>query len=407
MARRASWGYGRAMDRSRRLIHFGTRITDVAIPGVLAALALNDIWGTPLSSPHFQGPRGVQTAGALLMTLPLGWRRRYPIAVLFCMLAGAAVEWPWMRSAGQLSFEAFIAALIAWYSVGAHADPLWGPRAALIAAVPLVAAGVADDIAGYHDAFDDFALYLLLAAAWALGHAFQGHGKRERELEAHAAALERERGEKARVAAAEERARISRELHDVVAHSVSVMVVQVGAARGILDTEPATARDSLLSAERTGREALAEMRRMLGIVRQRSDGDGMAPQPGLAEVDGLLDRARDAGLEVELRTEGVPQPLPPGVDLAAYRIVQEGLTNAVKYAGPAHARVLLRYAPGRLDIEVRDDGRGPGERPVDPGHGLVGMRERVALYNGALDVGAADGGGFAVRARLPLDAAAG
>jgi signal transduction histidine kinase len=406
MARGAPWGYGRAMTRWERLIRFGTRITDVAIPAVLAALALNDIWGTPLSSPHFQGPRGVQTAGALIMILPLGWRRRYPIAVLVCALAGAAVEWPWIRSAGQLSFEAFITALVAWYSVGAHADPQWGPRAALIAAVPLVAAGVADDIAGYHDPFDDFALYILLAAAWALGNAFQRHGRRERELEAHAAALEREREEKARIAAAEERARISRELHDVVAHSVSVMVVQVGAARGILDTEPDTARDSLLSAERTGRQALAEMRRMLGIVRQRSDGDGLAPQPGLAQVDGLLDRARDAGLEVELRTEGKPQPLPPGLDLAAYRIVQEGLTNAVKHAGPAHAHVLLRYAPDRLDIEVRDNGRGPTARPADPGHGLVGMRERVALYGGALDVGAAEGGGFAVRARLPLDLAA-
>ena len=145
---------------------------------------------------------------------------------------------------------------------------------------------------------------------------------------------------------------------------------------------------------------------MLGIVRQRSDGDGLAPQPGLAQVDGLLDRARDAGLEVELRTEGDPQPLPPGLDLAAYRIVQEGLTNAVKHAGPAHTRVLLRYAPDRLDIEVRDNGVGPTALPADPGHGLVGMRERVALYGGALDVGAAEGGGFAVRARLPLDLAA-
>jgi signal transduction histidine kinase len=239
-----------------------------------------------------------------------------------------------------------------------------------------------------------------------LGNAFQRHGSRERALEAHAAALEREREEKVRIAAAEERARIARELHDVVAHSVSVMVVQVGAARGILDTEPETARDSLLSAERSGRQALAEMRRMLGILRQRADGDGLAPQPGLARVDGLLERARAAGLEVELRTEGDPRPLPPGLDLAAYRIVQEGLTNAVKHAGPASARVVVRYGPDRLDIEVRDDGRGPVERSGDPGHGVVGMRERVALYGGTLDIGAAEGGGFAVRACLPLDLAA-
>ena len=396
-------GYGRAMKRWERLARLGTQFADVAIPATLALLALNDIWGAPLSSPPFHGPRGVQTAGALLMTLPLGWRRRYPIAVLFCVLAGAAVEWPWMRSEGQLSFEAFIAALVAWYSVGAHADPRRGSRAALIAAVPLVAADVADDIAGYHSPFDDIAFYILLAASWVLGNAFQRHGSRERALEAHAVALEREREEKVRIAAAEERARIARELHDVVAHSVSVMVVQVGAARGILDTEPDTARDSLLSAERSGRQALAEMRRMLGILRERADGDGLAPQPGLAHVDELLERARDAGLEVELRTEGDPRPLPPGLDLAAYRIVQESLTNAVKHAGPAHARVLLRYAPERLDIEVRDDGRGPAHHPGDPGHGVVGMRERVALYGGTLDVGAADGGGFEVLACLPLE----
>src|SRR4051794_2965374 len=197
-------GYGRAMKRWERLARLGTQIADVAIPGTLALLALNDIWGAPLTSPLFHGPRGVQTAGALLMTVALGWRRRYPVAVLFCVLAGAAVEWPWMRSEGQLSFEAFIAALVAWYSVGAHADPRRGSRAALIAAVPLVAADVADDIAGYHSPFDDLALYILLAAAWVLGNAFQRHGSRERALEAHAAALEREREEKVRIAAAEE-----------------------------------------------------------------------------------------------------------------------------------------------------------------------------------------------------------
>jgi signal transduction histidine kinase len=394
------------MKRWERLIQFGTRISDVAIPAVLAALALNDIWGTPLSSPHFQGPRGVQTAGALLMTIPLGWRRRYPIAVLFCALAGAAVEWPWMRSEGQLSFDAFITALIAWYSVGAHAEPRWGPRAALIGAVPLVAAGVADDIAGYHDPFDDFALYILLAAAWALGNAFQRHGRRERELEAHAAALEREREEKVRIAAAEERARIARELHDVVAHSVSVMVVQVGAARGILDTEPDTARHSLLSAERTGREALAEMRRMLGFLRAGEE-DPTEPQPGLERLGALVARTRDAGLPVTVRVVGEPRRLSSGLDLTAYRIVQEGLTNALKHAGGAPTEVDVRWGAQRLELEIRDDGR--GRPPMPPpngnggGHGLVGMQERVRLYGGELRAGRSENGGFAVLARLPLN----
>src|SRR3954454_7158504 len=144
------------MKRWERVMRFGTRFSDVAIPAVLTALALNDIWGAPLSTPHFQGPRGVQTAGALLMILPLGWRRRYPIAVLFCALAGAAVGWPWIRSEGQVAVEAVITALIAWYSVGAHAEPRWGPRAALIGAVPLVAGGVGGGIGRCHGPVDHF-----------------------------------------------------------------------------------------------------------------------------------------------------------------------------------------------------------------------------------------------------------
>jgi signal transduction histidine kinase len=379
------------------------RLSDVLIPGVLAALALNDIWGAPLASPEFRGPRLLQTAGALVMTVPLGWRRRYPIAVLACVTVGAAVEWPWMRSQGQLSFEAFMAVLIAAYSIGAHAPLRRGAQALTLAMLLTLAADIADSIAGYHGRFENTGLYVLVALAWGIGNAFRRHGTREAALVAHTAQLEREREVKARQAAADERARIAREMHDVVAHSMSVMVVQVGAARGILASEPDTARETLASAEHTGREALAEMRRMLGVLRERSDDDTLAPQPGLASVEGLLDQARGAGLDVELTTEGTPHPLPPGLDLAAYRIVQEGLTNVVKHAGPAHARVLLRYGRDDLEIVVCDDGRGVNGSNGEPGHGLVGMRERVALYGGALDAGALAGGGFRVRAHLPLE----
>jgi signal transduction histidine kinase len=395
------------MERRRSLARLGARVVsagDVLIPAVLTAMALYEIWGSTLADPGFRGPRLVQTAGALVMIVPLGWRRRYPITVLLCALAGAAVEWPWLRSTGQLSFEAFIVVLVVSYSVGAHADLRRGLQALGFVVAVLAAFDVADSIAGYHEPFENFAVYPMIAAAWAIGNAFRKHGARERALEAHAATLEREREEKVRAAAAEERARIARELHDVVAHSISVMVVQVGGARGILDSEPDTARDTLQSAEQTGRQALADMRRMLGILRTADDGNGLTPQPSLEHVDALVDQARRAGLTVEMRVEGGRTALAPGVDLAAYRIVQEALTNAVKHAGPARAKVVLRYGGDQLEIEVCDDGRGPPhDSHADPGHGLVGMRERVALYGGALTAGPGSAGGFAVRASLPLE----
>jgi signal transduction histidine kinase len=393
------------MERRSSVARLGARVTsagDVLIPAVLAAMALYEIWGSTLASPGFRGPRLVQTVGALIMIVPLGWRRRYPITALMCALVGAAIEWPWLRSTGQESFEAFLVVLIVSYSVGAHADPRRGLQALTAVVVVVAAADVADTIAGYHEPFEDIALYPMIAAAWATGNAFRQHGARERALEAHAATLEREREEKVRAAATDERARIARELHDVVAHSISVMVVQVGGARGILDSEPDTARETLQAAEQTGRQALADMRRMLGILRTPDD-NGLAPQPSLAHVDTLVEQARRAGLAVELRIEGGRTALAPGVDLAAYRIVQEALTNAVKHAGPARAEVVLRYAGDRLEIEVSDDGRGPAPANGDPGHGLVGMRERVALYGGALTAGPRESGGFAVSARLPLD----
>jgi signal transduction histidine kinase len=366
-------------------------------------MAMYEIWVATLAAPGFRGPPVVQTIGALLMIAPLGWRRRYPVAALMGALAGAAVEWPWLRSSGQLSFEAFVAVLVVSYSVGAHAELRRGLRALALVLIVVGAGDVLDTLAGHHAAFQNAGLYPLILVAWALGNAFRQHGVREHELEGDGTRLEREREEKVRSATAEERVRIARELHDVVAHSVSVMVVQIGGARGILDSEVDTARETLRSAEETGRQALAEMRRMLGILRAPDDSGTLTPQPGLDQVDTLVEKARAAGLAVEVRTEGARHPLSPGVDLAAYRIVQEALTNAVKHAGPARAEVVLRYAADEIEIEVRDDGHGP-PRPgrANAGHGLVGMTERVALYGGALSAGARNGGGFAVHARLPL-----
>ncbi|MBD0328689.1 MAG: sensor histidine kinase [Thermoleophilia bacterium] len=242
-------------------------------------------------------------------------------------------------------------------------------------------------------------MYVIGTASWALGRAVGERGRRADELELRAERLQRRHES----AVAEERARIARELHDVIAHSVSVMTVQAGAARVLLDETPERAREPLLAVEETGRQALAEMRRLLGILRGDEEPAALVPQPGVAELGSLVEHVRRAGLPVQLVVAGEAQPLPPGVDLAAYRVVQEALTNALKHAGPARAEVALRYLPGALEVVVTNDGRVAANGRA--GHGLVGMRERVALYGGELEAGPRGENGYAVRATLPLDGA--
>jgi signal transduction histidine kinase len=213
---------------------------------------------------------------------------------------------------------------------------------------------------------------------------------------------EREGEQKARAAVSEERTRIARELHDIVAHSVSTMVVHAGAERRVLDEGQASTREVLFSIEQTGRQAMAEMRRSLGMLRKGDHELALAPQPSLAHVELLLDQVRAAGMPVELRVAGEPVPLPPGVDLSAYRIVQEGLTNPLKHAGPARATVTVRYDEHELTLEIADSGRGGAANGSGGGHGLIGMRERVALFGGEFDAGSRAGRGHAVQVRLPL-----
>jgi signal transduction histidine kinase len=222
------------------------------------------------------------------------------------------------------------------------------------------------------------------------------------EAEERAAQAEREREAAARVAVAEERARIARELHDIVAHAVSVMVLQVGAVRHRLPQELAEDREALDDVERAGRTALAEMRRLLGAMRRDGDGVDLSPQPGLDRLESLADEVGRAGLPVRLHVEGEAGPLPRAVDLSAYRIVQEGLTNALKHAGASHADVTVRYETDELRLEVRDDGVGTASTD-GLGHGLVGIRERVKIYGGEMSAGAAPEGGFVLSARLPRE----
>src|SRR3989440_3454505 len=231
---------------------------------------------------------------------------------------------------------------------------------------------------------------------------------RDRQLRAEALAaraelLEREQELRAHQAVAEERARIARELHDLVAHNVSVMVVQAGAERHALGNEQASTRDALTSIEQAGRQALAEARRLLGMLRRKGASEDLEPQPSIDQIDLLVEQVARAGLQVKLEVEGEPGPLPAGVDLCAYRVVQEGLTNALKHAGPAQTEVVLRYAPQSFEVEIRDDGRGSSDLSGEgAGHGLIGMRERVTLYGGELKAGPREGGGFEIHAHLPL-----
>jgi signal transduction histidine kinase len=239
--------------------------------------------------------------------------------------------------------------------------------------------------------------------AWVFGDSMRYRRAYYASLEDRAARLERERDAQAQIAAAAERARIARELHDVVAHNVSVMVVQADGASYALDSSPERARQALTAIASTGRQALAEMRRMLGVLRSGDGETGVAPLPGIGQLGELLEQTRAAGLAVAFTVEGVPAPLPGGLALAAYRIVQESLTNTRKHGGPAaSAQVLLRYCEDVLVLQITDDGYGAAAAGDGDGHGLTGMRERVALYNGTVHAGPQPGGGYQVTARLPV-----
>jgi signal transduction histidine kinase len=222
-------------------------------------------------------------------------------------------------------------------------------------------------------------------------------GGRERR----AALAERERDVTAREAVLDERARIARELHDAIAHNVSMMVLQAGAERRVLDGHEDSTREVLEGIERSGRSALTEMRRLVGMLRSDRS-EPLAPQPGIHDLPVLISQLREAGLPIDLTVDGSPPGLPVGIELSAYRIVQEALTNVLKHAGDSHATVRVRYSPDSLELEISDDGRGRSNANISGGHGLVGMRERVALYGGQFSAGRRPNGGFAVRVLLPV-----
>jgi signal transduction histidine kinase len=378
-------GVYRERVRARSLVR--SHAVDALIVG-LAGLAVAEAW-----FDSSQRPRGVTVPLALLWTLPLLFRRRFPLGApvaVFVVLGGEAVAVGTVVTDAQMTGFTILAAFAA---AGAHGEI----RLALVGALVGYASVAVILVDDRPRLASTLSVIGVSAVTWAIARAFVERGRRAEDLEERAERLERAHAE----AVTSERATIARELHDVIAHSVSVMTVQAGAARLLLDDDPLRARESLMAVEETGRQALGEMRRLLGVLRGDEHETELAPQPRIADVDALVEQVRAAGLPVNVVVEGEPRPLSPGVDLAAYRVAQEALTNALKHAGAARAQVSIRYTTGALELAVTNDGH--VRRNGRGGHGLVGMRERVALYGGTFEAGPREAGGYAVRATLPLD----
>jgi len=381
-----------------RLRSLDPRLVDGSLGLLLAIVSL--IAYLPTAETGRRAPDGWSIALILLMTLPIAYRRIAPDFVM--ITTGAATVAYYLL--GYPDTLAAIGTLIALYSVAAHGNRKIAVQALIGTAIGLSVSVLVTDVG-------DFTLqilvsnYVIYGTAWVIGDNIRTRRAYTHELEARAERLERERETQSREAVIDERRRIAREMHDVVAHSVSVMVVQAGAARRILDSKPSQARDALSSIETTGRQALTEMRRLTGVLRRGEHAD-KTPQPGLSYLEKLIEQTREAGLPVEVTVQGQPYELPQGADLSAFRIVQEALTNSLKHAGPSHATVCITYSSTKLELRVTDDGRGAAERLSNGamgGHGLVGMRERVAMFGGELKTGPLPGGGYEVKATLPLE----
>jgi signal transduction histidine kinase len=371
---------------------FDALVVAVAVEGALEVALRQGASDAPETSVWLAAP------AIALVTLPLLARRRFPFA------APAGV---WLLAAGfsfldgrliVFTASASIAGLAAAFLLGNLRD---GTQAQLGLGATVVGAALVMYNNPDHSAADLVFTPILFGIGWLAGFALRERAEQAEAAEERALQAEREREAAARIAVAEERARIARELHDIVAHAVSVMVLQVGAVRHKLPKALDEDRDALQGVEQAGRTALSEMRRLLGAMRDDGDGVELAPQPGLDRLDALVDEVGRAGLPVRLHVDGDPFPLPRALDLSAYRIVQEGLTNSLKHARASHADVTVRYSADELRIEVRDDGEGAATSD-GLGHGLVGIRERVKIYGGEMTAGTAPEGGFVLSTRFPV-----
>ncbi len=374
---------------------FDALVVIAAIGGAAEIIARRDATDAPTS------PLLVAVIVEAALTLVLLGRRWFPFgAPVSAFVAAAGVSF-WGGALVTYTLAGFLTALAAAFLIGLLEDR----RQALVglivmlAAIPIVVWNDPDAGGG-----DFIFTPLLFSITWLFAFGIGRKLEQARFAEERAARIELQRAEEARAAVAEERARIARELHDVVGHSVSVMTVQASGVRRLLRPDQEREREALLVVEQAGREALAEMRRLVGVLRRPEEAPALAPQPSIQHLDRLVEQAREAGLPVHVEIEGTATELPVGLDLTAYRLVQEALTNAIKHAQATRADVVVRYGDGAVELVITDDGRGSSDGSGESGgQGLVGMRERVAVYGGELDAGPEPGGGFALRARLPLN----
>ena len=396
------------MDQSApRLVRFqlwlravDTRIIDALIGG---AFTLFGLTGLLLESdPHhfYRDPNALAVFLALACSVPYFFRRRAPLAVLVVTVTALVILSVMQFSSNVQSQMVLVGA----YTVGAYCDSrkrIIGLSTIGLGLLIVAIVGIPDSTSA------NLALSgAIYTAAYLFGSTVRNRRLYTDQLEQRAALLVRETEEEAKRAVADERLRIAQELHDVVAHSMGVIAVQAGVGEHVIDKDPAEAKQALAAIATTSRSTLTEIRRLLGVLRQ-NDGAEHAPAPGLADLPRLMHDFESAGLHVERRADGAPFDLPPGVDLTAYRIVQEALTNVLKHAGPAVASVVIAMPdPGVLRLEITDDGRGVNGRTAGhAGHGLLGMRERVAIYGGTLETGPRTGGGYRVAAVIPYGVA--
>jgi signal transduction histidine kinase len=388
---------------------------DIAVAAVALLVALISsnaaIRVNHFSDPKYDEPSNLaELAGLLAVIGPLAIRRRRPLASLLACMTGFVCARLFLDQAENAVVP--IALSFSVYSAAAHGNPRWRNIACGICLLAITAqlfhevnTIVTVQIPGrrLYEAIMLAVNVALFGAMWALGSALGSRRREARLLRERTVALEREREAGARRAVFEERVRIARELHDVVAHHVSLMGVQAGAARMVMADEPAKARQALGSIEASSRQTVEELHRLLGFLRQAGDPEELAPQPGVGQLSRLAAGLEESGLAVDLTVDGDERPLPPTVDVSAYRIVQEALTNTLKHSGAARATVQLRYRPRDLELEIRDDGaeRSGAATRRSGGLGLIGMRERAALLGGSLDAGPAPGGGFRVQVQLP------
>ncbi len=378
------------------------------LPDALLALAIACFAQADLafrlddSTPY--GPMPAVVASTLVATSILALRRVTPLAT--AVILAVAIAGPMLVTPLTITLWGdFLPILVATYSVARHSVPARAFIGVAAIGVGLVVVFLRNPESGTVGNIPFVAVPL--AVCFVAGRVLRARARSHSDDRARARQLEAEREEAIRVTLADERARIARELHDIVAHCVSVMVVQAGAAEDLLDRDPQKARAPLRSVQETGRQAVGELGRMLGLLRGERAQLALKPQPGTADLAELVDHMAAIGLPVELTVEGSDRPLPPGVDLTVYRIVQEALTNVLKHAAPTTAHVRLHYDDQSVRVSIRDTGRtgGPGGADTNRvGHGLIGMRERVGLYGGSLETAGTPGGGFTVTAQLPLEA---